>query len=448
MREGSLDAPMRHPLDWNSEDFYDQDKLDTEMERVFDICHGCRRCFNLCSSFPSLFDMIDETPSGELHDVDKKDYKKVVDGCTLCDMCFLTKCPYVPPHEFNLDFPHLMLRYRAVENKAGKTSFTEKQLTKTDRNGKFGTLLSAPTNWASSTDNKLTRKALEVVAKVDHKAALPKFASKSLEDMAKAAPLEANPKGPAFGEKVVIYATCYGNYNTPEVGMAARRILALNGIKSEVVYPECCGMPQLEQGDLPEVAAKAKRVAIALKPWIDQGYKVVATVPSCALMLKFEWRLLLPEDEDVSYLAKNSLDISEYLIWMKQKYGLAEGLNPIDGAISLHIACHSRAQNIGQKGAEILKLIPDAKINVVERCSGHGGSWGIMKKHFETGFKQGKPVYKKMAQGEDTRYIASECPLAGLHIAQGVAEEIKDPKDRPELISHPLIMLAKAWGLE
>ena len=113
MSEGSLEAPERHPIPWQDPDFYNEEKLDEELRRQFDVCHGCRRCHNLCDSFPRLFDLIDEAESMELDTVDSKDFKSVVDACTLCDMCFLTKCPYVPPHEFNLDLPHLMLRYRA-----------------------------------------------------------------------------------------------------------------------------------------------------------------------------------------------------------------------------------------------------------------------------------------------------------------------------------------------
>jgi hypothetical protein len=107
-REGNLEAPTRHPLDWNNPDFYDEDKLNHEMERVFDICHGCRRCVSLCGSFPTLFDLVDESKTGEVDGVDKKDYAKVVDQCYLCDICYVTKCPYVPPHPWNLDFPHVM----------------------------------------------------------------------------------------------------------------------------------------------------------------------------------------------------------------------------------------------------------------------------------------------------------------------------------------------------
>ena len=149
--EGGLGAPVRHAIDWTNPDFFDEEKLDAELRRVFDICHGCRRCFNLCDSFPKLFDLIDESQSGELDTVSSDDFKPVVDGCTLCDMCFMTKCPYVPPHEFNLDFPHLMLRYRAIELKKGEVGFADRQLTETDRNGKIAGTIAPLANWGSAT---------------------------------------------------------------------------------------------------------------------------------------------------------------------------------------------------------------------------------------------------------------------------------------------------------
>lgn len=455
MREGSLDAPTRHPLDWQSEDFYNRSSLEKELERVFDICHGCRRCFNLCSSFPTLFDLIDNTASGELAEVSKQDYRKVTDGCTLCDMCFMTKCPYVPPHEFNLDFPHLMLRARAVEAKENARSFAETELTKTDRNGKIGCACSGVVNWASDQSNGLTRPVLEALAGVDKGAALPRYASQRLsQQVAKGGGLVLNTQAPAYGQKAVIFATCYGEYNTPEVGMALRQILAHNGVASEVVYPECCGMPQLEQGKLSEVAAKAERVSQILGKWIEDGYRIIAPVPSCALMMKQEWPLLLPDHHSIAHLAAHCHDVSEYLIYLKDKFGLAEGLQPLEGKVSLHIACHARAQNLGRKGEEIMRLIPELDLNVVERCSGHGGSWGIMKDNFAAGMKQARPVVKQMQAGEKpVRYIASECPLAGLHLAQGIEESRAKTSDSqpalppPELLAHPLLLLAKSWGL-
>ena len=212
MREGSLDAPTRHPVPWREADFYDADAVDAELRRVFDICHGCRRCFNLCDSFPRLFDLIDNSETGELDSVSSAHFKPVVDACTLCDMCFMTKCPYVPPHSFNLDFPHLMLRYRAHELKLGKGSgVVERQLTETDRNGKLGCSLSGLANWATDRNNRLTRPMMAAVAGVHRDAALPPFAARPLADEAAVDPPAVNPEAPAFGRKAVIYATCFAN---------------------------------------------------------------------------------------------------------------------------------------------------------------------------------------------------------------------------------------------
>src|SRR5690348_6023882 len=163
MREGSLEAPTRHVIAWDDPDFADRSKTEAEMRRVFDICHTCRRCFNLCDSFPRLFDLIDNSDTGELNGVEVKDYARVAEACTLCDMCFMTKCPYVPPHEFNVDFPHLMLRYRAVQLKKGVITFSALQLTQTDRNGKLAGVVAPLANWESERGNALTRPASEAV---------------------------------------------------------------------------------------------------------------------------------------------------------------------------------------------------------------------------------------------------------------------------------------------
>ena len=268
MREGSLEAPVRHPLDWENPSFYDEALLDEELRRVFDICHGCRRCFNLCDSFPRLFDLIDESKTGELDSVDSADFKPIVDACTLCDMCFMTKCPYVPPHEFNLDFPHLMLRYRAVEAAKGELELVDQELAKIDRNGKIGTAIAPLANWASDRSNSLTRGILETTLGLDAEAELPKYASKTFVDQAKANPLTPNKDAPAYGRKAVIYATCFNNYNDTDVGVAARAVLAKNGVETEVVHPHCCGMPMLEQGNIAEVAKSAAIVSAAFKLYV------------------------------------------------------------------------------------------------------------------------------------------------------------------------------------
>lgn len=444
MSEGSLEAPVRHPINWQDPDFYDEEKLDAEMRRISDICHGCRRCFNLCDSFPLLFDLIDESESGELDTVDSKDFKPIVDACTLCDMCFMTKCPYVPPHEFNLDFPHLMLRYRAVENKNGKIPFTDKQITETDRNGRMAGMVSPLANWATKRGNALTRPVMEKTLDIDRNAELPKFANQSLQSRASSENPAVNEKAPAFGRKVALYATCFSNYNNPNIGIAARQVLARNGVESEVVYPSCCGMPQLEQGDIARVADNAKKVSAELRPWIDDGYDIVALVPSCALMLKFEWPLIVPDDENVKALSEATRDIDEYIVDIAKTEGLAKGLGPIDGGVALHISCHSRAQNFGQKSAEMLRQIPDIEIDVLERCSGHGGSWGIKKGNFETALKVGKPVARQALKAGKA-YVASGCPLARDHILQGM-ELLEGEPIVTEEVGHPVEILAKAYG--
>ena len=286
MTEGGLDAPTRHVLDWRNPDFHDPTAIDAELRRVFDICHGCRRCFNLCDSFPRLFDLIDESKTGELDSVASADFGPVIDACTLCDMCFMVSCPYTPPHEFDLDFPHLVLRARAA--RAGKVGLFEREMVKTDRNGRLARLAPGLANWATATDNGLTRPLMESIAGIHREAHLPAYHKPTFAARAEAEPLQVNREAPAHGRTAVLYATCFVNYNNPGVGAAARRVLAWNGVETVVDYPGCCGMPQLEQGDIAEVAAKAKAVAAALGPRIENGAAIVALTPSCALMLKFE----------------------------------------------------------------------------------------------------------------------------------------------------------------
>ncbi len=446
MKEGGTEAPIRHPLDWRDPAFTDPEKLDAELRRVFDICHGCRRCFNLCDSFPRLFDLIDESPSGELDTVDSAGFKAVVDACTLCDMCFMTKCPYVPPHEFNLDFPHLMLRARAAEYRAGKVGFARRRLADTDRNGRLARFAAPVANWASAAGNRLPRPLLEKIAGVHREAELPRFQRQTFTALARRGAPQVNHGAPAFGRKAVLYATCFVNYNTPGIGAAARAVLARNGVETEVVHPACCGLPQREHGDIAAVAARARRVAATLGEWIDKGYDVIALVPSCALMLKFEWPLIEPDNTEIRRLADATHDVSEYVVGIARGEGLADAPRPLDGGVALHVACHARAQNMGQKARQMLQLIPDCDIEVIERCSGHGGSWGVMKENFEVALKLGRPVARHAAQSAKP-YIASECPLAAAHIVQGI-ERLDGESPAAGRAVHPIELFARACGIE
>jgi glycerol-3-phosphate dehydrogenase subunit C len=441
MREGSLEAPKRHPIAWQDPDFYDADKLDAELRRVFDICHICRRCFNLCESFPRLFDLIDAATTGELNSVDSAGFAPVVEACTLCDMCFMTKCPYVPPHAFDVDFPHLMLRARAVATRAHKPPLAEREMAATDRNGRLAGLAAGVVNWATGVSNTRMRAVMERHAGLHHEAVLPRYASHGFTAKAAGTP-ELNRAAPAFGRKVVLYSTCFVTFNEPGVGLAARAVLARNGVATEVVYPRCCGMPLLEQGRIAEVAENARAVSRELAGWIERGYDVVALVPSCALMLKFEWPLILPDDAAVKRLAAATYDLSEYVVDIARKEGMAPGMQKVAGTIVVHIACHARAQNMGQKAAELLRLLPEAELQVIERCSGHGGAWGFRTENFPVALKVGRPVARQARDGD---ILTSECPLAGEHIVQGV-ERLGGEK-RPELVTHPIQLIARAYGI-
>ena len=393
-KEGSTKGPIRHPINFNHPDFLDSKKLDDEMRRVFDICHGCRRCFNLCDSFPKLFNFIDNSKDGEVSSLSSKKFSKVVDACTLCDMCFMTKCPYVPPHEFNLDFPHLMFRYRMYQKKLGKILKTPSQLAKIDRNAKIGILFSKIINWATNVKNKFFRKILEIITGIDKRVVLPKYNSETFEKYSKNNKDIVNKLAPAFGRKVVIYSTCFVNFNKKNTGVAALKVLKKNGVEVQHAYPGCCGMPYLEQADPQKVIKQAIVVSKELLQWIHKGYKIVTLTASCGLMLKFEWPLLLPNDQNIKKLSLNVSDIDEYIVDISKKEGIAEGISEIDGGVTVHNACHARAQNMGNKARDMLKLIPNIKMDVVERCAGHGGTFGVMKETHNIANKFGKITHK------------------------------------------------------
>ena len=441
-KEGSTQTPIRHPINFNHPDFLDQKKLDEEMRRVFDICHGCRRCFNLCDSFPKLFDMIDDSKNEDVESLSSDQFGSVVNSCTLCDMCFMTKCPYVPPHEFNLDFPHLMLRYRVLQRKQNKLPSTPKQLAKTDRNAKIGVMLSGIINWASNIKNKFLRKILELIVGIDKRVKLPTYNSETFTSYFKKNNHSINIEKPKKNRKVVIYSTCFVNFNKKNTGVAALKVLKKNGVEVQEAYPGCCGMPFLEQADLPKVVEQAKKVSKELLKWVDNGYQVVTLTASCGLMLKFEWPLLLPKNENVKRLSKNISDIDEYIVDISNKEGLAEGIKEIDGGVTIHHACHARAQNMGIKARDMLKLIPNIKIDVVERCAGHGGTFGVMKETHDLALKVGRPTARQI-KNKNNKYMASDCPLAGKHLKQLEA----DTNIANDEALHPIELIAKSYRI-
>ena len=440
-KEGSTEAPIRHPLDFKHPDFLDPKKLDDEMRRAFDICHGCRRCFNLCDSFPKLFDLIDESENEDIESLKSDQFKPVVDACTLCDMCFMTKCPYVPPHEFNLDFPHLMLRYRTAQKKKNELPKFPYQLAQTDRNGKIGVVFYKLINWISDIKNSIFRRILEVIVGINKSVNLPKYNSETFANFFK-----DNVKKISLGRiserKVVIYSTCFVNFNKKNTGVAALKVLKKNGVEVEHTYPGCCGMPFLEQADLSRVVEQAQKVSSDLLKWVDKGFEVVTLTASCGLMLKFEWPLLLPDDKNIKKLSKHVFDIDEYVVDIANKEGLSPGLQEIDGGVTVHNACHARAQNMGIKARDMLKNIPNIKLDIVERCAGHGGTFGVMKDTHDLANKVGRSTARQI-DNKKNKYMASDCPLAGKHLDQ----LSKDTEIRHDEALHPIEIMAKAYKI-
>ncbi|MGH6609082.1 MAG: (Fe-S)-binding protein, partial [Burkholderiaceae bacterium] len=303
MKEGSLEAPTRHPLAWKTAEFYDKGALDKELERIFDICHGCRRCVSLCGAFPTLFDLVDNSATGEVDCVPKEKYKDVVDQCYLCDMCYMSKCPYVPPHPWNVDFPHTMLRAKAVDFHKHNAPGTYKFLTSTDKVGRFAGIPIVTQTVNVVNQSAPARAAMEKLMGIDRQAWRPDFATKKFRSTAHSNLTAPVVDGAKTSGKVAIYSTCYVNYNEPGIGHDLIAILEHNQIPYVLAEKEaCCGMPKLEIGDLQSVE-QLKDVNIPqLAKLAREGYAIVTPIPSCTLMYKQELPLMFPDEPDVQLL--------------------------------------------------------------------------------------------------------------------------------------------------
>ena len=441
MREGSLEAPTRHPLDWRNEAFYDEGAVDKELGRIFEICHGCRRCVNLCTAFPTLFDLVDSSPTLEVDGVAPQDFRKVVDQCYLCDMCFMTKCPYVPPHPWNVDFPHVMLRAKAVKFRKGQVPFRDKLLTSTDAIGKLAAIPVVAQTVNALNRNGAARSAMQGVLKVHEERELPPYASKRFRSHAAEGAAFPVKDGPNTPGKVAIFSTCYVEYNEPGMGHDLLALLAHNEIPYVLVEKEaCCGMPKLELGDLESVARLKEINVPPLARLAREGYAILTAVPSCTLMFKQELPLLFAGDADVKAVQDAMFDPFEYFVLRNRDGLLKKDFAQPLGNVSYHIPCHARVQNMGQKTRELLEMVPGTKVTTVERCAGHDGTWGVKVEYYENSMKIGRPVFRAMAAGEPD-WISSDCPIAARHIRQGIGSDAQQAKT-----AHPLTLLRKAYA--
>ena len=432
--EGGLQKPTRFSIDWKNKDYLNEDLFEKELRRVSDHCHGCRRCVSLCNSFPTLFDLIDESKTFEVDGVTYDQFDKVIDHCYLCDLCYMTKCPYVPPHEWGIDFPHLMLRGKAIKHSKSKTSIRDKILTSTDMLGKLGSrkIIAPIINYFN--EIKIFRIILEKILRIHRNAKLPKFSSYTAKSKYKNSLNEMS-----LDNKVAIFTTCYHNYNEPNVIDDLVEVLKHNNVHVELIKDDkCCGMPKLELGDLKTVEKMMQHNLLRFKKYDKGGYRINSPVPSCVLMFKQELPLLFPENKDVQLVSKAICDPFEYLLKLHKAGTLKMDFKNDLGSVFYQVACHQRVQNIGQVTKKILELVPNTNIDALERCSGHDGTYGVKEETHEIAIKIAMPIVKEYNKLQSTQFT-SDCTLAAHHVVNAMGNKV--------LPTHPIALMRKAYGL-
>ena len=436
----------------------DRAAVTQETARIFEVCDGCRRCFNLCPSFNTLFERID-AQDGDLGKLAAGDYERVADECYYCKLCY-NHCPYTPPHQYEIDFPRLMIGWKKLQAQEGKARWRDRLLVRTDWIGRLGTLLAPLANWANV--QSWFRGLLHQTLGIHRDRQLVKFQEEtfphwfertsderrrqiSMGSRAEVgtggalrvpvAPPNATGGGPPPALKVVLFSTCLVDYHSGEVGRATVVVLEKNGV--EVVRPEqqCCGMPHFDTGDIETILTKAQANVAALKPWVDRGYDVIAPVPSCSLMLKREYPHLLPR-EDVKLVASRTFDVCEYLMRLQKQGRLDTHFPNRPGKIAYQIPCHLRDQNIGFKSRELMELT-GASVEVIERCSGHDGTWGVKVEFFDLSMKIAAKAVREV-EAVQADLVVSDCPLSGVQLTQAGG-------GTPTL--HPIEVIRRAYGL-
>ena len=434
-REGSLEAPKRERIGWESSDYVDPEAVDRELERVFEICHGCRRCLNLCNAFPTLFDLVDESDTLEIDGVDRADYIKVVNECYLCDLCAETKCPYLPPHEWAVDFPHLMLRAKARKFNESRPRMRDRILSSTEPLFKAASALGTAGIFNRVNQSRGLRKIAHRLIGIHENAPLPTFATKREKRRVQV----GAQKGRSHA-RVALYLTCYGINSEPSVVDSLIKVLEHNGFEVRILEEaRCCGMPKLELGDLGSVVDMARVNLPVFKSAVDEGFLITSIIPSCILMYRQEVPLLLPEDPMVGAIKEAFRDPFEILLDAQRSgEGNTEFTTPL-GKVCYHAACHQRVQRVGRKTMQFLQNIPGTEVSIIERCSGHDGTYAVKAESYETAMKIAHPVVRAVEE-KDPDTFGSDCPMAGRIIQHGLGEGRQS--------EHPIEMVARAYGLK
>jgi glycerol-3-phosphate dehydrogenase subunit C len=424
-------------LDPNDPKFFDVADVEKEMRRIFDVCHGCRLCFNYCPSFPSLFKSIDaheEKGEGEVAALTTAEMREVVDLCYQCKLCYV-KCPYTPPHQFAIDFPRVMLRAKAARARVEGVTLQDRVLGDPDGTARRSTGAMAPlVNWA--TKRRPVRVVMEKTVGIHRDRQLPPFAKETFEAwFDRTHPSAVANLGRPPESSVALFQTCSVNYNYPGIGMAAVQVLEKNG--KTVLRPEqrCCGMPALDGGDIPAAVEMARANVAALTPLVAAGVPVLVLGPTCGYTIKKEWPGLLGT-KDAQLVAEKALDVGEYLGKEHAAGRIDKCFTRPQGKLAYHVPCHLRAQNVGVPALKLLQAIPGTTVEPIERCSAFDGTWGMKKEYYGLSRAYAKKLCNDLSDVKADRLV-SDCPLAGIN----VTEELKRTP------SHPVEVLRDAYGL-
>ena len=485
----SIGLRVDHPKFWDAAD------LRQEADRIFDICWGCRLCFKFCGSFPTLFDLIDakterkradylaahpevaaaaaakrreaeaspaehfehqegaevgvtygdELPELQAHarDLSHQEIDQVVDLCFQCKLCY-PNCPYTPPHDFAVDFPRLLLRWKAHHVRKEGVSLQTKMMRDTAAIGRAASVAPAIRNWALR--NPANRAVMEQVVGIHrdklmptyHSQTFPQWWSRHTPKVEELAPLKEGVETPT-PTKVALFSTCLIDYNDPAVGIAAVQVLEHNGI--EVVRPPqqvCCGMPYLDSGDVDAAGRKVRANVDVFASYVEQGYAIVIPSPSCSLMVREEYPQLVSGARS-ALVAGRAHDLDEYLYRIARDGRLKRDFRRRFGNVRYHVPCHIRVQNIGIRGRDLLGLVADC-VDTVQECSGHDGTWSMQKAHFADSLRWGQKAFNGMRTdaGEPCALACTDCRLAALHIEQGAGRKTV----------HPVVALAHAYGFD
>ncbi len=409
-------------------------QLDKETLRIYEICDGCRRCFNLCPSFNTLLDGIDRY-EGEVAKLTQADHRKIVDECYYCKLCF-NHCPYTPPHQYQLDFPHLMILWKKRLAEERGVSWRDRLLIKTDFIGKLASATAPLTNWLLT--NRLVRRLGEALGGVHRDRQVLRFTGETFPRWFSRRAQPAKPIQPT--RKVALFSSCLVNYQATDIGKATVQVLEKNG--AQVVVPEqrCCGMPSFDIGDTDAIQQAARANVASLHPWVEQGYDVVVPTASCSLMLKREYPELVG-DERTKQVAERTYDVCEYVMKMKKDGQLSSEFVKRPGKVAYQIPCHLRDQNIGFKSKELLEAA-GAQVELIEKCSGHDGAWSAKTEFFPLSMTIAAKAVRAIEQAP-ADLIASDCPLAGLQLDQAGASAHAGGKQT----LHPIQIVRDAYGL-